>query len=212
MQEGSGSTLAALVGTAGTYTGSPTLSNAGPVPSLSKCATFNGSSQTATAAVSLSAYSSITLTFWLWWDTFANNDKMALACPAPYSGSGIRGFVINPNSSSSTSRFEAAMSEPTGSFRNRVFTRPTTGAWHHYGVRLVRNGAASFASFIVDGAVPPGDAAGASTANMTSTFTGTVLNIMSYGGSYYGAGRMAGLALFPTALTDARIIAQRNAA
>lgn len=208
MQDPSGSTLTALIGSNGSYVGTPTLGASGPSAVLPSAAQFNGSSQRATAPVNFSSYNQVTFTFWLWWDTFADNDAMCLAAPVPYYGTGVRGLIVNPNATGVSSRFQAAMSEPTSVFRDRVCTRHSTGAWHHWGIRFNRAG--STVSWLLDGATPSGDVANLS-GSMTSTFTGTSLSIMSYGAGYYGAGRMAGLAVFPSLLSDAQIQAQRSA-
>ena len=96
MNDASGSTMAAAVGTNGTYVGTPTLGGHGGVPgeSPNTCATFNGTSQAADAAINLSAYETITACCWLYLTT--TTAGMALEFTTNYnSNDGAFSFYTN---------------------------------------------------------------------------------------------------------------------
>lgn len=93
---------------------------------------FNGSSDRMTASPDFSAYSLLTVSAWLWWDTNANDDDFAME----YGGSFVTqsGFVWDHNSSSGGGGgVEIGMGLAAGSARwTDKFTRPSAAAWHHY--------------------------------------------------------------------------------
>lgn len=89
---------------------------------------FNGSSDQAVGNQDLSAFTTLTVSFWMWVNAYTNGNKFA----AIYSLSGSsfqNGIVIRPDDSGGN--FDFGMSKG-GTFWLDNFTRPSAAAWHHY--------------------------------------------------------------------------------
>jgi hypothetical protein len=172
-------------------------------------ASFDGTNDNAAASVNLSGTSKVTIEFWMKWTTFANNDDLAFEFTNNNTNSN-GAFVINPNSTTSTSRFEVALGR-NGSRNNVYFTRPSAGVWHHYA--FVLNTTALAATQIipyVDG-LPVAFVKGSSGTG-AGNFANSTLNFMSRNGSsLFGAGALDEVAIYNQALTATQI-AQHYAA
>jgi hypothetical protein len=165
---------------------------------------FNGTSDYLTATLDLSSTAVITVTFRLYWDSYANNDDWALS----YSSNpdaGFEAFAVSPNHNSGN--FQITMSGPGGSvYWGDFFARPSAAAWHLY-------------TFVFDRTTPVNKAwvDGVSqtlsidqhNAAVTGNFSGasTALNIMRLGiDLLWGAGRMAELAIWDAELSAADLV------
>jgi PKD repeat protein len=163
---------------------------------------FDGVNDAAQASVNLSGTSRVTLEFWLKWNNFANDDKLAFEFTSNFNNT-EDGFLVNPDSSTSSSRFEVAMGR--NSTRNSIyFTRPTAGVWHHYA--FVFN-ASTFSPSIT----PYVDGKAVSFSKGTSglgggNFANSTLNFMSRNASsLFGAGSLDEVALYDEALSATQI-------
>ncbi|MGC1165812.1 MAG: PKD domain-containing protein [Solirubrobacterales bacterium] len=129
--ESSGSTFADSVGAnAATIVGAPTLGIAGGVPDdPDKAASFDGADDAASAAVNgLEGKTAATVEFWLKWDSYANDDDLAMELTNNFNST-PGGFLVDPNSSYGS----FAVGLGIGASRNvSVFARPSVGTWHHY--------------------------------------------------------------------------------
>jgi len=166
-------------------------------------ASFDGVNDNAAAAINLSGTSKVTIEFWMKWTSFANNDDLALEFTANNTiNNGA--FVINPNSTTSSSRFEVALGR-NGSRNNVYFTRPSAGVWHHYA--FVLNTAATASQQIipyVDG--QPVAYVKGSSGTGAGNFANSTLNFMSRNGSsLFGAGVLDEVAIYNQALTATQI-------
>jgi hypothetical protein len=167
-------------------------------------AKFDGSNDYASAALNLSATRQLTVEFWLNWNSYANDDKLAFEFTPNFNNTN-GGFLINPNSSTSGGRFEVAIGR-NGTRNNAYFTRPSAGAWHHYAI--VFNTSASLASqyitVYVDGkavSITKG-----SSGNGAGAFANSTLYFMSRGGSsLFGAGSLDEPAVYDTTLSATQI-------
>jgi Concanavalin A-like lectin/glucanases superfamily len=169
-------------------------------------ALFNGSSGSASAPLNLSGDSVLTVQFWMKWQTYGNDDRLALEF-TPNFNNNNGGFLIDPDASngpSSNAGFGVAIGE--GSSRNTIyFARPSAGQWHQY--TFVFNAKASAGTVVtpyVDGA-PVGF-----TQTMSGTGAGNFANSTLYwmsrdGNSLFGAGSMQDLAIYNQALSAATI-------
>jgi PKD repeat protein len=165
-------------------------------------ATFDGINDAAQASVNLSGTSRLTLEFWLKWTTFANDDRLAFEFTSNFNNSDD-GFLVNPNSSTSSGRFEVAMGRNNN--RNSIyFTRPSAGAWHHY--------ALVFSSSTISPSITPYvDGKAVSFTKGTSglgggNFANSTLNFMSRNASsLFGNGSLDEVALYDQALTATQI-------
>lgn len=96
---------------------------------------FNGSNQYAQTAnaINLTAYTAITLSFWMYQPSFNNSDELAFETSTNYN-SNIGAFIVDPNNST-TFGFSGGIvfGAYTGSNYNLYgFSRPAAGVWHHY--------------------------------------------------------------------------------
>ena len=209
--ETSGTSLAdAIGGNTATARNGVVLGTAGNLTLDPNTATsFDGTNDNAAASVNLSGTSKVTIEFWMKWTTFANNDDLAFEFTANNTNSN-GAFVINPNSTTSSSRFEVALGR-NGSRNNVYFTRPSAGVWHHYA--FVLNTTALAATQIVpyvDG-LPVAFVKGSSGTG-AGNFANSTLNFMSRNGSsLFGAGSLDEVAIYNQALTATQI-AQHYAA
>jgi hypothetical protein len=173
-------------------------------------ASFDGSNDSASAALNLSGTNRLTIEFWLNWTAFANDDKLALEFTPNFNNTN-GGFLINPDSSTSGGRFEVAVGR-NGTRNNAYFTRPSAGAWHHYAI-VLNTGTILGAQVItvyVDGkavSVTKG-----SSGILAGNFANSTLNFMSRAGSsLFGKGSLDELAIYDEALSATQI-AQHYAA
>jgi PKD repeat protein len=130
MGELTGTTLADSRGTStATISGGPALGAPGAVAGDTDTSVrFNGTSSAATANVDLSATGKLTIEFWLKWNAYANDDKLAMEF-TPNFNSNIGGFLVDPNESGG--KFAVSIGD-SGSRNSVAFTRPSAGQWHHY--------------------------------------------------------------------------------
>jgi hypothetical protein len=157
---------------------------------LGVSATWNGSSSTARSAVDLTAVRKGTISFWLWWDSFANNDHIALEYTGNYNSNNA--FLINPNSST-TSVFDFAFHAGSGQHACTI-SRSGAGAWHHYAWCFDLTLASSQTTAIYKDGVSQSFSVTVNTmAAMTFSATDSVY-IMNRGlASLFAAGRMSNL-------------------
>lgn len=153
---------------------------------------FNGTNDGGQATVDLSAYNSISVSFWLYWDAYANDDDMAMELGAPNLTN--NGFYINPNSSLSGAPGNFEVAYGTGvSSRSRVWARPSAATWHHILVTINRSN--TLMTLLVDGVLQT--VLLTSGGNPGGNFTGQELNFMNrHLSSLFGAGRMAQAAIW----------------
>ncbi|HET6866289.1 MAG TPA: hypothetical protein VFH80_10210, partial [Solirubrobacteraceae bacterium] len=130
MNDASGTTMAAdSKGANGAYTASGVTLGATGIGDGETAASFDGSSGAASVAIDLSAYTQISLEFWLKWSAFANNDALAAEYTANWNNN-VGAFIIDPNSSA-TAAFDFNAHGSSNSAHNN-FPRPSAGAWHYY--------------------------------------------------------------------------------
>jgi YD repeat-containing protein len=166
-------------------------------------ASFDGVNDNAAASVNLSGTSKATIEFWMKWTANANNDDLAFEFTANNTVNN-GAFVINPNSTTSSSRFEVAIGR-NGSRNNIYFARPSAGVWHHYAIVLNTTAAAAQQILpYVDGEAV--SFVKGSSGTGAGNFANSTLNFMSRNGSsLFGAGSLDEVAIYTQALTAAQI-------
>lgn len=205
----SGSVMAAETGTAGSYTGTPTLGATGALAGDADTAvTFNGSSQAASAAANLSAVSTLTIEFWLKVSSWGGADQLAFEYTTNYNTS-TGGFVVNPNDSGS-GRFQVAMTGNSGgNYDAWSFARPSTGVFHHYALILDRTQAANsqIGPLYMDGVARSLQQNQTPAADITGNFVNSTLYFMSRATtSLRLAGTLDEVALYNRALTAQEVL------
>ncbi len=203
MGELTGTTLADSRGTStATISGGPSLGAPGAVTGdTDTSVSFNGTTSAATANVDLSATSKLTVEFWLKWDSYANDDRLAMEFTSNFN-SNVGGFLVDPNESNG----KFAVSIGDFSSRNNVsFTRPSAGQWHHYAF-VIDTSAVAASEIIpyVDGQ------AVAYTKLASGTGAGNFANSQLYfmsraASSLFGAGDLDEVALYNRALPASTI-------
>jgi len=203
--ESTGSTLANEV--AGAPSGSKSSATFGSAGALSVDAdtalSFDGVNDFGTTALNLSGTPKLTLEFWLKWTTNTSNDDLAFEFTSNFNNTN-GGFLVNPNSSTSTGRFEVALGR--GTARNSAyFTRPSAGVWHHYAIVMDTSAAAAQQILVyVDGS--PVSIVKGSSGTGAGNFANSTLNFMSRNGSsLFGAGVLDEVAIYNQALSATQI-------
>jgi hypothetical protein len=187
-----------------------TANQTGPLASGdTKAFSFDGVEDFGQVALDLSDTGILTVEFWLWWDSFANNNDLALEFTAD-AGTNAGGLLVDPNHDSGN--FWVLLNGNAGT-NGKYYTRPSGGAWHHYA--FVFDQSQDFADEVtsyLDGALWTADSQPQTTGN-SGNFASSTLNVMCRNGaSLFGAGRMAHLAIYKAALSEARFAAHFAAA
>ena len=169
-------------------------------------AAFDGTSAAAAAPIDLSASSQVTVEFWLKWNAYANDDRLAMELTPNFNNNG-GGFLIDPNASAPAGSFGVAIGR-NASRNNAYFARPSAGAWHHYA--FVLDSAAPAAQQVVpyvDGQAVPFTKTASGTG--AGNFAKSTLYFMSRAASsLFGAGTLDEVAIYDRAL-GAEEIAQQ---
>jgi hypothetical protein len=146
------------------------------------------------AAVNLSAFSQASISFWLWWDSFANDYDVAIEYTTD-AGSTNGGFAIIPNDGGANQW--GVYCRGTTGYTMQYITRPSAAAWHHFVVNLDPNtsGAGAVSAVYLDGVSQSLTLFNGS--SVTGNFANSTLYFMSRGGaSLFGAGRIAEVAIY----------------
>lgn len=165
-----------------------------------------------TASINLSSISTLTVSFWLFWNAFATDDDMALETSAT-SNSNAGAFQIDPNMGG-TSDVLIAINTNGAQFSGVQFARTgvTAAAWQHWTVCMDRNaGAQQVTAVYINGR----------SQSLSNTFTNTTAtggfgnyawNFMSRNAtSLFGAGRLDDIRIYNRLLTASEARALYNA-
>jgi YD repeat-containing protein len=202
--ESSGSTLANSAGGPSGSKNGASFGAAGPLTLDPNTAlSFDGLNDDAAATLNLSSNSSLTIEFWLQWNSYTNNDDLAFEFTSNFNNTN-GGFLVNPNSSTSGSRFEVALGR--GASRNNAyFTRPSAAVWHHYALVLNTTAAAAQQILVYVDGQAVAIVKGASGVG-AGAFANSTLNFMSRNGSsLFGSGALDEIAIYGQALSAAQI-------
>lgn len=168
--------------------------------SVSQALWTNGTSQALQSALDVSAYTKLVLSFWLYWDAFANGFDMALELTADGLAN-TGGFTVSPDWATG----EYVVGWRSTDQNTHGFSRPSAAAWHHNMVLLdltVAGGSRGVYLWI-DGVAQTPTSTFSTTAG-SGTFANGTLNIMSRNAaSLFGAGRMADLRVYDGAVVPA---------
>jgi len=168
------------------------------------CLYFNGHNQSGVANLNLSDTNIVTVAFWMEWDTFSNNDALALESTRNFNNSAT-GFMIDPNSSQGNgTAFEVGFKGNAG-YNQVLFARPSQGAWHHY-TFLFNTGAPAATQITpyVDGVAI--SYTKSTSAQNSNNFGSNPLYFMSRAAtSLFGAGRIDDVRIYKRALSNTEI-------
>jgi hypothetical protein len=120
-----------------------------------KALQFDGSDDNLSTDVpmNLSAVNTITLSFWMYWNTFANDDDIAIESSTDFNNNDAAIAIIPNNSGPPSGFFQVSVHTSGGASYSSVnFTRPSAQAWHHYVITFDRNaGAQQVTAVYLDG-------------------------------------------------------------
>lgn len=189
MNEGTGTSVADASGNGRTLT----LSNSGMWATVASFTAIqgNGSSFYANSASTINfATNKITLCFWFYTSSFANDDKLAFELSVNVN-SFDHTFYVDPNASGGT--FDASI-QASGN-RTETWTRPSAAAWHHFLIVLDNSTNSGDITVYTDGS-STGTTVALNSKSVNANFRTDTLYVLSRGGS----------SLFsPAALDDVRI-------
>jgi hypothetical protein len=167
---------------------------------------FNGSSQGMSVAQNMSALNILSISFWLWWDTYGTGNNLAMEFTADGTSTD-GGFTIDPNAGGSVWT-EWFRQNPGSTHQTDLTARPSAAAWHHHCIIFNQSAAIGAPGtggtvHYVDGSVVGSTETGAVDGG---NFANSTLYLMCRTGStLWGAGRMADLALWTTVLSGGNI-------
>ncbi len=158
---------------------------------------FNGTTQAGASAsnLNLSAETILSVGYWLWWDAFGTDNDLAMEFTADGTGTAAHGFTIDPNGGGGDHNtwFSGSAAATTASW-----TRASAAAWHHY--LWIFDTTVGTTALYLDGTGQTPTAS--SSGGPGGFFALDTLYLMSRAGtSLFGAGRMADLAIWNSALT-----------
>jgi hypothetical protein len=164
---------------------------------------FNGSSSFSSVALSLSSWNQLSVSAWVDWTAFSNNDDLALEYSTNYS-SNNGAINWNPNSSSPHVGKWDFIWHTSGGTAIAGVVRPAAGQWHHVLMLIdgTMSGNSSIPAIYIDGGAQ----------SISYGFAGAVpqslgnftLYLMSRAGTArFGQGGMAQLSLFAGTLLGA---------
>ena len=154
----------------------------------------SGVAACASVPIDLSPYTKATVSFWMYWDAYANDDKFAMEYGAEFNTNS--GFFIDPNSGApAAGQVQCGVGSP-GLVNAGQFARPSAANWHHYVFLFSRTtGAAISTAVYVNGAAQSVAASG-SLNDVADQFGNNLLYLFSRNNtSLFGAGRMQNLAI-----------------
>ncbi|MBO0884094.1 MAG: hypothetical protein J2P17_27935, partial [Mycobacterium sp.] len=175
--------------------------------SAQKSASFDGVSGAASAPLDLSRDRAVSVQFWMKWNAYKNDDRLALEF-TPNFNTNAGGFLVDPDAANGPSPgagFGVALGE--GASRNTIyFARPSAGQWHQY-------------TFVFDSSAPAGsqvtpyvDGQPVSfTQTLAGTGAGSFASSRLYwmsraGSSLFGAGSVQDLSVYNVALSPAAVL------
>jgi len=173
----------------------------GPAPQ------YNGTShfaQTA-AAIDLTDTTVLTLAFWLYWDSFSNNDDLVLESSANFN-SNQHGLIINADASDQGGAGYAGINASGAALNSVTYPRPTAAAWHHWAFVLDRGaGAQQVRALYIDG--QPVTLTQVATTTTSGTFGSFTWNFMCRNGaSLFADGRMGDFLMYKRLLGQAEAV------
>ncbi len=146
----------------------------------------------------LSGVNKISVAFWLWWDSFSNNDDLALEHSATASNAGT--FLIGPDGGSVAADI---LANGNVGFSYARYTRPSAAAWHHWLAIFDFSLASNEVDLYLDGVLQT-PLSRPNNSNNTGNFISATVNVMSRNNtSLFGPGRMAELAIYPGEVLNA---------
>jgi len=163
---------------------------------------FDGVDDYVSASLNLSGTNKITVSFWLNWDTNANDDQLAMEFTSVISNAGS--FLVNPNDSS-TGKVVITVGGNVPSYNQQSFARPSARVWHHWAILMDRSSSGNeIPNVYIDGVNQ--SLTTVVSGNHTDNFANSTLYWMSRNGSsLFGKGRMDEVRVYNRALSATEV-------
>jgi hypothetical protein len=202
MEETSGTTFADGKGTSPATVSGATLGVPGALAGATNLAArFDGIDDFARANLDLSTTSAVTVEFWLRWNSYLDDDDLAMEFTDNFNAN-PGGFLIDPSASDGTFAVGLGFDETRNTAQ---FARPSAGAWHHIAIVFDTTAvAAEQVTPYVDGKPVPYSKARSGTG--AGAFANAALSFMSRNGAaLFGGGDLDELAVYNRALSAATV-------
>lgn len=100
---------------------------------INNAGVFDGANDSAstTSSIDLTGTNIISVSFWLNWDAYANDDDLAMESSSNFNNNS-GAIMIDPNSGSPCSGTFAFSMDLSNNNRAETIARPSAGSWHHY--------------------------------------------------------------------------------
>jgi hypothetical protein len=179
-----------------------------------KALTYNGTSHysNTSSALDLSGVNTMSVSFWLNWDAYANDDDLALESSTNFN-SNDGGIIIDPNSGTpcSGSVQVAYNNQSTAGYRAECMSRPSAGVWHHWAITFNYTASGDIRIYI-DGVE---QVTSVYNENNVSSPAGNFGNYSWYfmsraGSSLFGAGKMDNFRIYTFELTPDQVKTEYN--
>lgn len=158
-------------------------------------------------SIDLSGTNVVTVSFWMKWNSFANDDDLAMEFSTNLNeNNGV--FAMDPNSSAPALGSFAVTLRNGGLYNCAYFTRPSAGEWHHYVfvMDMGQGSALGEHTHYVDGVSQSLSACPGASADLSGNFGNFPLYFMSRAGSsLFGAGSLDDVRVYNRALSAAEI-------
>jgi hypothetical protein len=198
MQEDSGTTMTALAGSSGTYSGGTTLGVTGPTATIPRGVQFDGTNDYASASLDLSAYSAVTVSGWMFIPSGAPDDKIPLEHTANWNTNNAFGWYPRWNNG----YWGVVTSGSSGQTRNIGVSRPSVDTWHHYLTQHPRDN--SYPTIWIDGVKVTSIPHTVSSGSISGSYSNSTLYLGARAGtSGFCNYRMSQVAVFGSILSDA---------
>lgn len=165
---------------------------------------FDGVNDYASASLNLSSTNAVSIAFWMKWDSFTNNDDLAMEFTSDYNATAT-GFFIDPNSGSpALGEFQFGLRGDQG-YNTARFTRPSAGVWHHYVFIFDKSRAGGECSVYVNGVEQSINQI--QNLDNTNNFGNSTLYFMSRAGTaLFGKGALDEVAVWSRVLSEDEIL------
>ena len=175
----------------------------GPANDPNTATRYDGVNDYGSANVDLSGTSKVTVEFWMKWNAFASDDRLAMEFTGNFNDN-AGGFLVDPNAPQNGGTFGVGIGSQ-GTRNSILFSRPSAGQWHHYAFVLDTTAPADQQiTPYVDGM--PVTHSQLDSGIGSGNFANSTLYLMSRAGSaLFGAGDLDEVAIYNQALSASTI-------
>lgn len=164
-----------------------------------QCLRGDGNVNAASINLDLSGYDQITISFWMWWDAYAENDDYGYTLSSPNS-TGCIWLDVNSTGPHAGEMY-FGYSSASGQAAHTGIARPAASKWHHYvGCFDNRLNGPGFAIYVDGAPVTMNETQPQAT---SGTFASGPLYLLGINGAIGGAAFMENMAFFKGLLTEA---------